>query len=83
MVEIWRQYQRGEGDAARRNHHALLPLFDGLFIESNPIPIKTLVAKHLGCCTRDLRLPMTPLSAESESILDGICQRLEIGPESP
>ncbi len=82
MVEMWRQFRRTESLAARRNHHALVPLFDGLFIEANPIPIKTLVAKYTGCCGRELRLPMTPLSVEAEAVLDVICRRLEIGPES-
>ena len=81
MVEMWQHYQSGHLSAARRVHHALLPLFDGLFIESNPIPIKTLVAKYTDCCERELRLPMTPLSSESEIILHEICQRLEIGSE--
>jgi 4-hydroxy-tetrahydrodipicolinate synthase len=39
-------------------HAKLYPLMNDLFIESNPIPVKTLLAEQ-GLCTSDLRLPMT------------------------
>ena len=47
----------------------LLPLHRNLFIESNPIPVKWAMAR-LGLCGPTLRLPMTPLEASSESLVE-------------
>jgi 4-hydroxy-tetrahydrodipicolinate synthase len=51
----------GDMNAARDQHHKLFPLFKGMFVETNPIPIKAAMAMA-GMCTNELRLPMTPLS---------------------
>lgn len=48
------------GDA-RRLHVELFPLFKGMFVETNPIPIKTAMAM-LKMDTGELRLPMCDLS---------------------
>ena len=47
----------------------LLPLHRNLFIESNPIPVKWAMAR-LGLCGPTLRLPMTPLEASSEALVE-------------
>jgi 4-hydroxy-tetrahydrodipicolinate synthase len=43
-------------------HLRLFPLFRGLFVETNPIPIKAALAMA-GMIREELRLPLTPLSA--------------------
>ncbi|MCC7193311.1 MAG: 4-hydroxy-tetrahydrodipicolinate synthase [Phycisphaeraceae bacterium] len=48
-------------DEARRLHLELFPLFKGMFIETNPIPIKTAMAM-MKKDTGELRLPMCELS---------------------
>ena len=55
-----------EGDAARGRefHYELLPLFRALFVETNPIPVKT-AASILGLCSDEMRLPMIPLAGEN------------------
>ena len=47
----------------------LRALHSNLFVESNPIPVKYAVSK-LGFTSNTLRLPLTSLSTEFESILD-------------
>ena len=47
----------------------LLPLHRNLFIESNPIPVKWAMAR-LGLCGPTLRLPMTPLDASNEALVE-------------
>ena len=42
-------------------HQKLLPLCKAMFIETNPIPVKTAMGL-LGMCEPDLRLPMCPMS---------------------
>ena len=45
-------------------HYDLLPLFRALFMETNPIPVKT-AASILGLCSDEMRLPMVPLQGEN------------------
>ena len=52
-----------------------MPLFNDLFIESNPIPIKY-VMKRLGYGNGRPRLPLTELSAKNRPILDMDIARL-------
>ena len=51
----------GRWDEARRLHYKLFGLAEGLFVEANPIPVKSAMAM-LGHSTDEIRLPMTPLS---------------------
>ena len=60
-----------EGDYARslRIHDLLMPLHDALFVESNPGPVKY-AAEQLGLCRADVRLPLSPLAASSQRVVD-------------
>ena len=59
----------GNVDAAREVHRKLYPLCRALFVETNPIPIKTAM-KWAGLLESDeKRLPLTDLSAASAEIL--------------
>ncbi len=53
----------------------LVPLFNGLFIESNPIPVKYAM-KRLGFGNGIPRLPLTPLSEVGEKYLVPILEEL-------
>ena len=46
---------------ARRIHFDLLALVKVLFIETNPIPVKT-ACSLMGLCSAEMRLPLTPMS---------------------
>lgn len=48
---------RGSWEEARRQHFQLLPLFKALFLETNPIPIKTALAMK-GMIKEVFRLPL-------------------------
>lgn len=67
----------GRKDDAKVLHEELLPLFGGLFVESNPIPIKY-VMRRLGYGNGIPRLPLTPLSAEGKRRLDPVLDRMGI-----
>ncbi|MBI4422983.1 MAG: 4-hydroxy-tetrahydrodipicolinate synthase [Elusimicrobia bacterium] len=54
--------------AARRLHHQLFPVVKALFLETNPIPVKT-AAGWLGLCSPELRLPLTAMSPEPRARL--------------
>ena len=51
--------RRGDLAEAQRWHYKLLPVMDALFLESNPIPLKTGL-RLLGLAGDTLRLPLVP-----------------------
>ncbi len=58
----------GDYVAARRVHHMLYPLVKAMFVETNPIPVKTAMA-FLGRDTAEMRLPLCPPSAENAKLI--------------
>ncbi len=61
VLELVRSFEVGDVARARQLHYDLLPLFDALFCETNPIPVKA-AAAALGWCDDEIRLPLTKLS---------------------
>ncbi len=55
-------------DTARRLHYQLAPLVRAMFIETNPIPVKT-AANMIGIAAGHLRLPLAPMDAQNEQKL--------------
>jgi len=60
MKELVERFLAGDLADARALHYRLLPLFDVLFCETNPIPVKAASAV-LGWCKDEIRLPLTRL----------------------
>ncbi len=58
----------GDGDTARRLHLELFPLFKIMFIETNPIPIKTAMCM-CGLDSGELRLPLCEMSDANQAAL--------------
>ena len=77
MVELVRLARAGDFEGARRVHFRLLPLFDALFCETNPIPVKAAVALQ-GRCSDEIRLPLTPLTAANRERLQIVLKELEL-----
>jgi 4-hydroxy-tetrahydrodipicolinate synthase len=50
-----------EWDKASELQLKLVPLIRALFVETNPIPVKTALAL-MGKCEFDLRLPLVPMA---------------------
>jgi len=65
-----RAYAAGDLKAALKLHQQLYPLFKDLFIETNPVPVKTALAL-MGVAGEECRLPLCPLSAKSRETLAG------------
>jgi len=59
---------RGELDKGRQIHDRYFDLFKNLFIETNPIPVKTALQK-MGMYNGEMRLPMCEMSAANEEKL--------------
>ena len=49
-------------------HRKLGPLFKGLFLESNPGPVKYLLS-HMGIIANELRLPLVPVEPATEEAI--------------
>ncbi len=73
--ELVRAAAGGDFARARAIHYELLPLMRALFLETNPIPIKTAMAM-LGKCREELRLPLTPMSAGPRAELEQVLRRM-------
>jgi len=64
IAEMVNTFLEGDLKEAQRMHYRLLPLVKALFIESNPIPLKTAMGL-LGMCEPGLRLPMSLMLPEN------------------
>ncbi len=61
-AEMIRMFREGDTEGARRLHYKLLPLVKAMFIETNPIPVKTAMALMGMIDESSLRLPMCEMS---------------------
>ncbi|MCF6155328.1 MAG: 4-hydroxy-tetrahydrodipicolinate synthase [Candidatus Brocadia sp.] len=69
----------GNFEAARKCHHKLFPLCKGMFIETNPIPVKTAM-KLLGRINGEMRLPLCDMTKEHENQLIGTLRNYGLMP---
>ncbi len=60
MSELTEACMQGDWEKGREIQFRLIPLIRNLFIETNPIPVKTALSL-MGKCRGDLRLPLTPM----------------------
>lgn len=77
VLNLYQLCLAGDWKGAQNLHYQLLPLFRGAFIETNPIPIKTLMhfeGKPSGPC----RLPLCPLTQENEKKLRHIHETIKL-----
>jgi len=64
VAELVSSFEKGDILRAQELHYKLLPLVKAVFIETNPIPIKTAMGL-LKMCEPDLRLPMCSMMPEN------------------
>lgn len=60
---------KGDFTAALALQDRLMPLFDALFVETNPGPVKY-AASRLGLCSAEMRLPMVPVTDAGKKVVD-------------
>jgi 4-hydroxy-tetrahydrodipicolinate synthase len=71
MCELVDSFRRGDAARAREIHHQLLPLYDALFCETNPIPIKAALA-IMGLVRDEIRLPLTQITPANRERLQAV-----------
>jgi 4-hydroxy-tetrahydrodipicolinate synthase len=67
----------GKLEKARKLHYSLLPLMEGNFIESNPIPVKAAM-EMMEMIEAHYRLPLVPLSAGGRKTMERILRDLKL-----
>lgn len=65
VVDTVSKFRKGDIAGARKLHYKLLPLVKAMFIETNPIPVKTAMALMGMIDEPGLRLPMCDISEEN------------------
>jgi len=68
VANLVSEFQKGNLKRAQEIHYKLLPLIKALFIETNPIPVKTAMGL-MGLCSPQLRLPMSAMSEQNLEFL--------------
>ena len=74
VSDLVKALMEGDWERGRELHYELLPLFRTLFIETNPIPVKT-AASLLGLCSDEMRLPLVPMEGENLRVLQETLER--------
>jgi len=77
MHQLAEYVLNGDFENAQKLHYQLLPLFKGIFIETNPIPIKAALAMK-GMIKEVYRLPMCGMKAENREKLRQILDNLKL-----
>src|SRR3989344_3087045 len=71
MHELADNMLNGKIDKAKKIHYSMLPLFKAIFIETNPIPIKTALSMK-GMCKESFRLPMCSMNPANKEKLKNV-----------
>ena len=77
IAKLYRHCVNENWEEARQLHYQLLPLFKGAFIETNPIPIKTLM-HFSGLPSGPCRLPLSPPLPENEKSLRHLYETIKL-----
>jgi 4-hydroxy-tetrahydrodipicolinate synthase len=75
MREMWDAAQAGDIARAREIDAELVPLYEGLSVTTNPIPIKAAL-EMLGLASERMRLPLVPADAEQRAAVKAALEGL-------
>jgi 4-hydroxy-tetrahydrodipicolinate synthase len=81
MSKMVEAAERNDWREARAIHTRLMPLLSINFVESNPIPVKTALAK-MGLLEEVFRLPMVSPTDASRAKIDAVLADLDLLPAS-
>ncbi|MCD6665836.1 MAG: 4-hydroxy-tetrahydrodipicolinate synthase [Hydrogenophaga sp.] len=74
MHELCKAALAGNVKRAMEIQFRLMPVHKNLFVEANPIPLKWAMAR-MGLCGGTMRLPLTPLTASLEPVVESALQQ--------
>jgi 4-hydroxy-tetrahydrodipicolinate synthase len=70
-------FNAGDMEKARQLHLKTLKINNAMFIESNPVPVKTALGL-MGKCSDEVRLPLAPMSAANKEKLAAIMKEYKL-----
>jgi 4-hydroxy-tetrahydrodipicolinate synthase len=73
IARLYDLTKTGLWEQARELHFELLPLNDAVFLEINPVPVKTALG-WMGKISPEVRLPLAPMSAPNQDKLREVLQ---------
>lgn len=79
VAQLYDLVAAGKWEAARELHYHLLPMNDALFLETNPVPVKTALGL-MGKIDPEVRLPLVPMSPEHADTLKQILEHYGLLP---
>ncbi|MEW6115537.1 MAG: 4-hydroxy-tetrahydrodipicolinate synthase [Nitrospirota bacterium] len=77
VAEMYNAWERGDIAKARELHYKLEPLNAAMFIETNPIPVKTALAL-MGKIEEEFKLPLCEMSAANKDKLKGVLKSAKL-----
>ena len=75
--DMVRAFLSGRAGEAEQMHRKFYPLFRDLFIEANPVPVKTALARQ-GWMTEEVRLPLVPLQPQNRGRLEIVLEQFAL-----
>ena len=64
VARLLEEFEKGNLNKAQEIFYKMFPLIKAMFLETNPIPVKTAMSL-LGLCSSEMRLPLTSMSEEN------------------
>lgn len=64
IAAMWDAFDSGDFDKSRKIHYQLLALHNAMFLETNPIPVKTALGL-MGKISPEMRLPLSAMSQDN------------------
>ncbi len=76
MVELYTTWQKGDTAGAIEQNRHLFPVMQAMFMEANPVPVKTAMTMKGLIQSSEVRLPLCSMTDENISELTMIMQKL-------
>ena len=80
VSDMIKAFEEGRLEEAKRLHYKLQPLHRAMFVETNPIPVKTALAM-LGMIDGEMRLPLVAMSEANRGKLASALKELGAAPK--
>jgi 4-hydroxy-tetrahydrodipicolinate synthase len=77
LAAMWDAWESGDSKTAKKLHYATDPLNYAMFLETNPIPVKTALAM-MGKIQEVFRLPLSKMSADNKKKLRKILKAYKL-----
>ncbi|MDD4013083.1 MAG: 4-hydroxy-tetrahydrodipicolinate synthase [Candidatus Omnitrophica bacterium] len=75
--DLVQTFMDGRFDESRKIHYRLTELFKNLFIETNPLPVKTAMAM-MGLLKEEWRMPLCEMIKENRAKLKGVLKKYDL-----